>query len=197
MERIIGLVFCGGASSRMGEDKMWLEYHGKPQVYHLYEQLDDICDDVFISCNQQQFDKIYNNYKCIIDNDTYGDIGPMKGLLTAIEMFPNTSFLIIGCDYPFLKFEDIELLYKSLLLSKKTVAYHNNTDNIIEPLLCGYHYFILHKLNNEYRSNNHSLCHFLTLNNVTKLLPSTTEILKSIDTHIDYLIAKEQLKKRV
>jgi nucleoside-triphosphatase THEP1 len=54
---ITGLVLCGGQSVRMGSDKAFLEYHGKPQCYHLYDELQTIYNNVFISCNESQKQK--------------------------------------------------------------------------------------------------------------------------------------------
>ena len=45
---------CGGKSSRMGTDKSRIIYHEKEQQYHVYEMLQLICEDVFISCNKEQ-----------------------------------------------------------------------------------------------------------------------------------------------
>ncbi|RYE15297.1 MAG: molybdenum cofactor guanylyltransferase, partial [Sphingobacteriales bacterium] len=101
MSSLYGLVVCGGKSTRMGTDKSILNYHGQPQRYHLYNMLNTLCERSFISCNGEQATTIPDKYAVIVDDDKYGDIGPMKALLTAIDKHPNKSFLVVGCDYPY------------------------------------------------------------------------------------------------
>lgn len=192
---IIGLVFCGGKSSRMGQDKMWLDYHGKPQVYHVYEQLAYVCKKAFISCNQQQFKTILKNYDCIIDDESFGNIGPMKGLLTAFKTFPQSSFLVIGCDYPFFGKEEIYSLHNYLNKYKKSTAYYQAKERIYEPLLAGYHNSIYSQLNEKLRERSYSLRQFLEETNAEKLEPANPDILKSIDTKKDYIAAVAALKQ--
>ena len=49
MSVLHGLVVCGGQSTRMGMDKSQLQYHGVPQREWLYELLQPLCEDVYIS----------------------------------------------------------------------------------------------------------------------------------------------------
>lgn len=192
-EEIIGLVFCGGKSSRMGQDKMWLNYYGKPQAYYIYEQMQNVCKKVYISCNKSQHSKISTNYNCIVDDDLFGDIGPMKALLTAFKNFPKASFLVVGCDYPFLTKQDINLLYNEFITDQKTVSFYQSDESIFEPLLAGYQNDIFSKLNSQFQLKNYSLSKLLALIDAKKLIPPNPDILKSIDTNEAYLLALKQL----
>src|SRR4051812_39594577 len=102
MTNVYGLVVCGGKSSRMGKDKSMLDYHGKPQRYYLYEMLEPLCEQVFISCSKEQAATIPSEYKIIEDAAEYEDIGPMAALLSAFKKYPKASFIAVGCDYPFI-----------------------------------------------------------------------------------------------
>src|SRR5688500_16599101 len=110
MSTVYGLVVCGGKSTRMGTDKSMLNYYGEPQRYHLYNMLSKLCERVFISCNAEQAANIPDKYSVIIDDNQYGDIGPMVALLTALDKYPNVSFLAVGCDYPHLRIEELDRL---------------------------------------------------------------------------------------
>src|ERR1043165_6645961 len=102
MNKLTGLVVCGGQSSRMGTDKSMLNYHGKPQRYYLYEWLQQWCEEVYISCNADQAATIPGSYNTIADKDEWKDMGPMTGLLSVHTMLPGADMLVIGCDYPLL-----------------------------------------------------------------------------------------------
>ncbi|RYY06625.1 MAG: molybdenum cofactor guanylyltransferase, partial [Sphingobacteriaceae bacterium] len=62
-----GLVLAGGRSSRMGESKAEMNWHGKQQQYHLADLLSFYCEDVFISCREEQLKNIQPGYKTIAD----------------------------------------------------------------------------------------------------------------------------------
>ena len=94
---IYGLVICGGKSSRMGMDKSMLNYHGKPQCYHMYEMLSLVCEKVFISCNEEQANKIIDGYQALIDLPCYSNTGPIAGLLTAFPPGRRLRFSIEVC----------------------------------------------------------------------------------------------------
>ncbi len=84
----------------MREDKSFLNYHGKAQCYHVYEILQEVCADTFISCNAEQSPLIDRKFKALEDLELYAHRGPATGVLTAFSRYPQKDFLVIGCDYP-------------------------------------------------------------------------------------------------
>lgn len=138
MSPLYGLVVCGGKSSRMGTDKSLLNYHGRPQRYHLYELMRPLCERVFISCNALQAPDIPSEYEVLVDAPEYGDIGPMAALLTAFKHHPYASFMTVGCDYPFFSQSHLQQLSKAMLQAGNAVAFYNNEVQLYEPLLAGY-----------------------------------------------------------
>src|SRR5436190_22901112 len=110
MNKLTGLVLCGGKSSRMGKDKSLLEYHGQPQRYYLYEILEALCGSAYISCNKEQAKDVPANYKVIVDDPEYNDISPMARLLSAFKKHPKSDFLLVSCDYPFINRHPIKTL---------------------------------------------------------------------------------------
>ncbi|MDX1545013.1 MAG: NTP transferase domain-containing protein, partial [Christiangramia sp.] len=79
--KLYGLVLAGGKSSRMGMDKGDLKYHGKPQRDHLYEMLQEVCDEVFLSLRKDQEDAVKANFRTIADMDEVR--GPQNGMQSA------------------------------------------------------------------------------------------------------------------
>jgi molybdenum cofactor guanylyltransferase len=198
---IIGLVVCGGESSRMGMDKSLIVYHEKPQHYHIYEMLQIICDDVYISCNQKQSPTIHTDYKKIVDSSLYKNIGPMAALLSAFKQFPSNDFLVIACDYPFLKVEDINQLILEENRDQLAVCYQNSETKMIEPLIAYYSQDCYPILLKSFEQKDYSLRHFLKENNSRVISPLSLKNIKSIDTPEAYqeslLIITENNVKRV
>ncbi|MDZ7693056.1 MAG: NTP transferase domain-containing protein [Balneolaceae bacterium] len=128
-----GLVLAGGKSTRMHTDKTVLEYHGKPQRDHLYELLDDFCDDTFISCRQEQADEIPHDFKCI--TDSFLGMGPMGALLSAFRQNPDTAWLSVACDLPHLSRTSLQYLADHRNPSKIATAFNSPDSSFPEPLI--------------------------------------------------------------
>jgi molybdenum cofactor guanylyltransferase len=186
-----GLVVCGGKSSRMQQDKSMLNYHGKPQRYHVYGMLQPFCEKVFISCNEMQSLSIDLGYEQLADNKRYVDIGPMAGLLTAFANFPGKNILFIGCDYPFLSKPDLEEF--SALCKNQPAAFFDQQDSMYEPLLAWYPYSCMPMLHEMFTTGTYSLRRFLEDNRAIKYIPSDTSCIRSIDDPQEYLQAYQRL----
>ncbi|MFM9945339.1 MAG: NTP transferase domain-containing protein [Bacteroidia bacterium] len=186
MQKLYGLVVCGGQSSRMGTDKSLLQYHDLPQRYYLYNLLDPLCDKVFLSCNKHQAAEINEFYNLIIDIPDYFNIGPIAALLSAYRQFPEASFLVIGCDYPFIKENDLKKLVANRDVKKQAVYYFNPESNFEEPLLAIYENSCLPILLENFEKGNFSLRHFLKSINSEKIYPESLESLTSVDTVEQY-----------
>lgn len=102
-----GLILTGGKSKRMGGDKAELEYHGKPQAVYLLEILKRIGVPVFISCRAGDSDR-WLPYRTI--EDKASGFGPMAGIMAAFSQDPDSALLVIACDYPLLREQDIRWL---------------------------------------------------------------------------------------
>jgi len=106
---IQALILAGGNSSRMGEDKAWIEYHGLPQIIWLYELLEKHGLKVWISL--QETDDRLKQFRCCTDLPALAGHGPVSGVLSAIhEAGKDTAWLLIGCDYPLFNEKEIQHL---------------------------------------------------------------------------------------
>lgn len=127
---IYGLVLAGGQSSRMKTNKADLIYHGKSQLEHSCDLLSKFCDKVFISSREEQ--NYISNYEKI--HDTFLNIGPMGGILSALTFLPKSSFLVLACDMPYITEESIKKLIKERNPFKFATSYINLENNFPEPL---------------------------------------------------------------
>ncbi|MFN8671253.1 MAG: bifunctional molybdenum cofactor guanylyltransferase MobA/molybdopterin-guanine dinucleotide biosynthesis adaptor protein MobB [Candidatus Sericytochromatia bacterium] len=131
---LYGLILVGGKSSRMKKDKATLKYHGKTQLEYNYELLTKYCDKVFISSRKEQDFQIEVPYIY----DSFLEIGPMGGILSALKTNPKTAFLVIACDMPYVNEKTIEKLISNRDFFKYATSYINNENNFPEPLCAIY-----------------------------------------------------------
>jgi len=196
MSEIYGLVVCGGQSTRMGADKSLLDYHGRPQRYYLYEQLQPVCDAVFLSCNEQQAATIPAAYNVIIDKPVYNNTGPMAALLSAFDQYPDKTFLVVACDYPFFSKEEIEQLVAVAEQETDCAAFCHRENNIYEPLLAIYKPGAGALVTNAFSAQQHSLQRLLKEIQAVKLFATEEHHIQSIDTPEGYREAAFKTKQK-
>ena len=188
-----GLVMCGGNSNRMGTDKSMLQYFEKPQRYHVYNMLLPLCEKVFISCNNEQANNIDAGYNFIEDASLYSDIGPMAALLTAFTVHPKKNLLLIGCDYPFLTTDELDMF--SILCTDIPASFYNKEAVIYESMLAWYPFTCFDELKRMFDAKQFSLQQLLRKNDAIKYVPTNVNSIKSIDTSEAFFKAYNLIKQ--
>lgn len=130
---IKGLVLAGGKSERMKRDKGALEYHGISQREFVFKQLQEAGLDSFISCRQDQQGEIEKNLPVL--TDTIQGLGPMGALLSAFREDPDSAWLAIACDLPYLTLDTIQYLVENRDTSKIATTFQSPFDEFPEPLI--------------------------------------------------------------
>lgn len=132
-----GLVLTGGRSSRMGEDKGALAYHGRSQTEFCYELLSSFCDQTFISLRSEQgAEAPYARFPQI--HDTLLGYGPIGGIISAQKAHPDAAWLVLACDLPYVSRGTIENLVANRNPYKLATAYVSANDGFPEPLCAIY-----------------------------------------------------------
>lgn len=149
--RINGLVLAGGKSIRMGSDKGLTEWHGKPQRYYIADLLSEFCNEVYISCREEQVKELVAaGYRPLPDATTYANNGPTGGILTAMEHKLDTAWLVIACDLPLLDKETIAYLVTNRNTKAIATTFESPFDGLPEPLITIWepaaYTILLHKL---------------------------------------------------
>ncbi|MCP9766295.1 molybdopterin-guanine dinucleotide biosynthesis protein MobA [Lacihabitans sp. LS3-19] len=124
------LILTGGKSSRMGEDKSEINYHGVPQHQYLSQIFEELGVPSFISCRAEQ----ELNYKTSVITDKFSNLGPYGAILSAFQSDPNAAWLVIACDLPLIKKEDILSLISTRNARKFATAILNPATNFPDPL---------------------------------------------------------------
>lgn len=129
--QIKALVLAGGKSTRMGEDKAAIDYHGKSQTEYMADLLSESIDNVYISARPDQ--EIDSNYPAIFDR--IEGMGPYGGILSAFLSDPNSAWLVVACDLPFVDKKTIEQLIASRDSRKMATAFQSPKNEFPEPLI--------------------------------------------------------------
>lgn len=192
-ENLYGLVIAGGNSNRMGTDKSWLRYHGKPQLYHVYDLLSAHTNDVYISCNKYQKNRIFPYYKTIVDKKIFENKGPIAALLTAFNQYPDHDLLVLATDYPFLTSATLAK-FAGFAKGQKLCAFFNAGANVYEPLLAYYPKEIYPSLRQFFESGNSSLQQFLVDQNAAKFFPQDVNELINVNTQDEYYTVYSEIQ---
>lgn len=134
---VYGLVLAGGESRRMGQDKALLQRDGQSQLARLVRLLEGMVDRVFVSTRAaQQADPERARFSQIIDK--YQQMGPLAGILSAQEEYPQADWVVVACDLP-----NVDESTLACLLAQKSTkhpfsAFISSHDGLPEPL-CAYY----------------------------------------------------------
>ncbi len=130
--KLYGLVLSGGKSTRMGTDKGLIPYHGIPQREHLYQLLNTVCEETYISIRADQVAELPSDMKPILDEDTYR--GPYNGLLSAHNQYPDVAWLVLACDLPLMDQEALRQLISERDAALVSTAFAQQENPLPEPL---------------------------------------------------------------
>ncbi|WP_211309877.1 NTP transferase domain-containing protein [Mucilaginibacter yixingensis] len=128
-----GLVLAGGKSERMGADKSAINWHGREQQYYMADLLKPYCQDVFISCRDEQKAGIDPNYQTL--TDTFTGLGPYGAILSAFRQQPDSAWLVVACDLPLLDRPTLDELIASRSTKHVATTFVSPHDGFPEPLI--------------------------------------------------------------
>ena len=134
VSKVNGLILTGGRSTRMGEDKSRLTYHGKPQRDHLTNLLQPYCDTVFWSVNADQAADLSGAEQWLII-DMFDWPGPLNGILSAFRHDPAAAWFVVACDMPLLTVRSLDALVVGRDIAKVATVFHDSDGQLPEPLL--------------------------------------------------------------
>lgn len=134
---LFGLVLAGGHSRRMGHDKAALDRAGQSQLHYVFSLLEEVTDQAFVSTREDQVDDPERRpYPKIVDR--YDNMGPVAGILSALETHSQVDWLVVACDLPNLDTGTLNFLIENRSSDKPFTAYRSSYDGLPEPLCAIY-----------------------------------------------------------
>src|SRR5882762_895483 len=136
---MLGIILCGGQSSRMGSDKGLLMHEAKTWAQTAFEKLEQLKIPIKLSVNAQQqneYAKVFKPELLIVDDSSLDIRGPLLGVLSAHLQNPTKNLFLLACDLPLMDPNMLKELFSLYQQSKKYDVYIFTTDKEPEPL-CG------------------------------------------------------------
>jgi len=151
------VIFTGGKSSRMGEDKALLPFASYTTLLeYQYSRLSKIFPKVYISCKDRS---LYNFKADFIEDEVKELYAPTAGFTTIYKAIPDKSFFALSVDSPFISKEIIEKIsYEDSANFDATIA---KTSEGIQPLCGIYHQSLAKDFEKMLHEDNHKLGYLL------------------------------------
>ena len=156
------VIFAGGKSSRMGEDKALLPFSGfltltQFQLFHLSK----IFKTVYISCKDKTKFDFEANF--IEDFKTDSLFAPTLGFISIFKVLKDESFFVLSVDTPFItELEINQIIQKDSLQVDATIA---KTFSTIHPMCGIYHRSLEKKFLEMFENDTHKLGYLLKISN--------------------------------
>jgi molybdopterin-guanine dinucleotide biosynthesis protein A len=136
---MLGLILCGGESSRMGRDKGLIESQNKTWVQLATAKLEELGIAVAISISEKQkenYEKLLPGKTVIVDDSKIALKGPVAAILSVHLQYPGKDLFVLACDLPLMETSVLDVLYNSYLNNSHFQAFVYANNGEPEPL-CG------------------------------------------------------------
>ena len=174
----VAIVFAGGKSSRMGQDKSLMPFKGyKTITEYQYRRLSKIFGKVYISTKSNKFD-----FEAHLIYDKYPQSSPLVAIVSIFETIKDNKIFILSVDAPFVDSNIIDKLYKDID-NQSVIAKSPNGD---EPLCGVYNRSIYQLAKEELANNNHRLNSLLKKSNSKFIYFNNREAFINLNYKEDY-----------
>ena len=203
------VILAGGLSSRMGQDKVFLDFGGKTFLETTLDKAYGLFDRIVIAGGSRMHaEQIYEylkskNLMCTsrqpeILVDAYESIGPMGGIMTVFEQTDIQEFACISVDMPLAEMKVLALLLKELKESEKGAFMLADLEGRLEPCVAAYSRRTYASLKEAEAVGDHSLTRTLKdeiqpvyLHHIMKRIPGLNEhavsdLFRNVNTAEEY-----------
>jgi molybdopterin-guanine dinucleotide biosynthesis protein A len=192
----------------MGTDKSQLNYFGKPQKEHVKELLESNNLKTYYSVRDfstslEMTNKSNNVTLSGVERsenlneipDTFLNLGPFGGICSAFQKDPNSAWLVLATDVPFVNDKLIQLLLSKRNPSKVATAIKGKGKEFVEPLITIYEpkaYPILL----QYLAQGYSCPRKPLINSDVEIVEVDDDLIRNINTPEEFEIAKQELDNK-
>lgn len=94
------IILCGGNSGRMGCDKAFADFKGKPLFQYVYSIVKSVSDDIVLVVRDPVKYSSYKGYHIITDDPRTAGKGPLAGIYSGLKVITNNRAFVAACDMP-------------------------------------------------------------------------------------------------
>jgi molybdopterin-guanine dinucleotide biosynthesis protein A len=187
VETMNGLILAGGESSRMGSDKAMLSYFGRPQLEHLHDLLSPYCKKIFTSVKRNS--QTSSAINPLVDQFDLNS--PLNGILTAFATNPESAWLTLPVDMPYIDSEAIAFLLANRDPTKVATCFYDSDGDKPEPLFAIWEPIACHLLQKYLLENGKSVRGFLMSHEVMLVKARDPKVHININNPDDYDLFKK------
>ena len=103
---LTAIILAGRKSTRMGQDKAFIQWKGKSFLEHIINTAKQLTDNVVLSGDMQRLAQFGLE---VIEDQEYGN-GPVYGLASCFGKVKTDNVLVLSCDVPQISAIDLEYL---------------------------------------------------------------------------------------
>lgn len=185
------VIFAGGKSSRMGEDKALLPFANYPTLTEFQlDKLTALFDKVYISAKENKFD-----FECMVIQDNYRENSPLVGLISVFETLKVEEIFILSVDAPFVNKETIEKLLEHNQSRFDVIVAQSPSG--VQPLCGLYKRSILPLAYMQLEKENHRLGDLLSLANTLFVEFDEDDSFTNLNRPEEYQQALKRFEKRL
>jgi len=192
----MGVVLCGGKSTRMGTDKGLIKTESTTWAQLANEKLSVLGIPVGVSINREQYEDyqaLFPSSKLILDNEGMHVKGPLLGIVSAHCINPHEDLLVLASDMPLINHSLLQKLVKSYQENSVKDAFVYVVAGEVEPLCGIYTARCLSRILNLYQADklsNYSMKFILE-----KLSLSRIEVEESKRSYFSNINTKTELQR--
>lgn len=138
---MIGVILCGGQSTRMGRDKGMIKLHANTWAQSAVDKISSLHLTVFLSVNAIQYNdylSVFTEPQLITDDESLLVKGPLAGVLSVHLQHPNEDLFVLACDMPLMEPVMLNELISTYREHPSSDAYIFTNDGEPEPLCAIY-----------------------------------------------------------
>lgn len=139
MKNLLGVVLCGGESKRMGTDKGLILKEGETWAQIVASKISSLGLPIVISINERQvedYGRLFPAEQLVVDHVDIN--GPLRGLLSVHERFPQNDLLLLACDLIDMDTDTIQNLISVAQSNENHEFYVYENHGLAEPFCAIY-----------------------------------------------------------
>lgn len=154
IDNTTGIILAGGESVRMGKDKAFILFSGKPLIETVMVKLSALFKDLIIITNKP---RLYRKYGIKIQKDILPGRGPLGGIYTGLLSSKTLHNFIVACDMPFLNQDLIRYMVEEINGFDVVIA---KAHGRFQPVHAVYSKHCIGPIENELSKNNLKITNF-------------------------------------
>lgn len=154
---LLGVLLCGGKSTRMGRDKGLIPFLDKTWASLGAEKLSALGMPVVYSIHGEQtspYSLLLAEAVVVPDDESLPVKGPLLGLLSVHRKYPGSDLYLLACDLPFMEESILQELRNARQQNPGYDAYLFGNSENPEPVCAIYKAFALESIKLEGGTNN-------------------------------------------